>query len=72
MPLLELASRQFDAFVTVDRNLSFQQRLERFSIAVIVLQAKSNRLTDLQPLVPGLLKALATAQPGAVTSVAEP
>jgi hypothetical protein len=29
-------------FVTVDRNLSFQQNLDSFSIAVLVLQAKTN------------------------------
>jgi hypothetical protein len=31
--LLALAEKDFDAFVTVDRNLSFQQRLPRFAIA---------------------------------------
>jgi uncharacterized protein DUF5615 len=45
--LLTLASEQFEVFVTVDRNLSSQQDLASFSIAVIVLQAKTNRLTDL-------------------------
>jgi hypothetical protein len=50
--LLTLASQQFDVFVTVDRNLSFQQNLESSSIAVVVLRAKTNRLTDLRPLVP--------------------
>jgi hypothetical protein len=36
--LLRRAQEKFDAFVTVDRNLSFQQHLSQFSIAVIVLQ----------------------------------
>jgi hypothetical protein len=53
---LTLASQHFDVFVTVDRNLSFQQNLDGFSIAVVVLQAKTNRLADLRPLVPGLLR----------------
>jgi len=56
-------------FVTVDRNLSFQQNLPVFAIAVIVLRAKSNRLSELQPLVPELLAAIPTAKPGAVTYV---
>lgn len=63
--LLTLASGQFDVFVTVDRNLSFQQNLVSFSIAVVVLQAKTNRLADLRPLVPSLLAALESALPGA-------
>lgn len=45
--LLTLAEAEFDVFITVDRNLSFQQNLPKFDIAVIVLQAPSNRLTDL-------------------------
>ena len=34
--LLELASERFDAFVTVDRNLAFQQNARSLSIPVIV------------------------------------
>jgi predicted nuclease of predicted toxin-antitoxin system len=48
--LLTLAQSQFDVFITGDRNLSFQQNLSRFSIAVIVLQAESVRLVHLRPL----------------------
>jgi hypothetical protein len=48
--LLALAEVEFDVFITVDRNLSFQQNLPQFNIAVIILQAPSNRLADLQPL----------------------
>jgi hypothetical protein len=63
--LLTLASQHFDVFVTVDRNLSFPQNLSSFSIAVIVLEAKTNRLADLRPLVPKLLMAIETTHPGA-------
>jgi len=44
--LLALAAGEFDVFVTVDRNLSFQQNLPAFAIAVVVLRASSNRLAD--------------------------
>jgi hypothetical protein len=67
--LLALAAQEFDVFVTVDRNLVFQQRLPTFTIAVVVLRARSNRLIALLPLVPELIEALPTAQPGAVTYV---
>jgi len=67
--LLALASNEFDVFVTVDRNLSFQQNLEIVTIAVIVLHARTNRLADLKPLVPNLLTAIASARPGPVTVV---
>jgi hypothetical protein len=67
--LLALASDAFDVFVTVDRNLSFQQNLASFKVAVIVLHAKTNRLANLKPLVPTLLTAIESAEPGASTSV---
>ena len=67
--LLTLASQHFDIFVTVDRNLSFQQNLDSFSIAVIVLQAKTNRLADLKPLAPALLTAIKSASPGSAKYV---
>mgnify|MGYP001082264078 CR=1 FL=1 len=62
--LLALASREFDAFVTVDRNLSFQQNVRQLSIAVFVLRARTNRLADLLPLAPDLVARLAVAMPG--------
>jgi len=67
--LLSLAAKEFDVFVTADRNLSFQQHLPAFTIAVIVLRAVSNRLANLQPLVPELLASIPKAKRGAVTYV---
>ena len=67
--LLAMASEHFDAFATVDRKLSSQQNLSAFKIAVVVLRAKTNLLTDLRPLVPDLLAVLADVKPGTSTSV---
>jgi hypothetical protein len=62
--LLALAAAAFDVFVTVDRNLSFQQNLPNYPIAVIVLCAKTNRLADIRSLIPDLLAAIEKAPPG--------
>ena len=67
--LLALAEQRFDVFVTVDRNLSFQQNVPKFSIAVVVLRARSNRLVDLRQLVPRLLEILPAAKRGEATWV---
>lgn len=64
--LLARAAGRFDAFVTVDRNLAFQQRINTLPFAVVVLRARTNRLADLKPLVPSLLLALSDIQPGEV------
>jgi hypothetical protein len=70
--LLALASQAFDVFVTVDRNLAFQQNLAALPIPVIILQARTNRLADLKPLVPRLLAAIVSAKPGALITVGGP
>jgi hypothetical protein len=61
--LLTLAADEFDAFITVDKNLPFQQNLTTLPIALIVLDALSNELSALQPLVPGLLRELKSLAP---------
>lgn len=67
--LLALAAAEFDVFVTVDRNLSFQQHLPKFDIAVVLLVAKTNRVSDLAGLVPQLLIALPDLPRGNVTKI---
>ena len=67
--LLTRAQARFDVFVTVDRNLAFQQNIPQFTIAIIVLQAPTNRLQDLRPLIPKLLQTIWTAPKSAVSQV---
>jgi len=67
--LLALAEAEFDVFITVDRNLSFQQNLSQFDIVVIVLQAPTNRLADLKPLAPQVLAILANVAKGQATVI---
>lgn len=58
--LLEKAAALFDIFLTVDRNLAFQQDLSSLPIPVIVLKSTSTKFRDLAPLVPRLLQLLQT------------
>jgi hypothetical protein len=67
--LLRVASGKFDALVTLDQNLPFQQNLRAFDIAIVLIRARSNRLIDHEPLVPELLITLAKAPRGEVTRV---
>jgi hypothetical protein len=48
-----------------------QHDLSALSVAVVVLRAKSSRLTDLEPLVPKLLIAIEAARPGTAVVVRE-
>ncbi len=67
--LLREAEKRFEVLVTMDGNMDDQQNLTRFRIAVIALEAKSNRLADTRPLMPKVLAALATCKPGTLTVV---
>ena len=58
--LLENAAGSFDVFLTVDRNLAFQQNPSALPLPVIVLKSTSTKLKDLAPLVPQLLNLLRT------------
>src|SRR5215831_6980507 len=67
--LLLLAAEQFDALITVDRNLPFQQNMASLPIAVVVLIAHSNELQALLTLVPRLEEALATLKPRTLVQI---
>jgi hypothetical protein len=59
----------FDALLTVDQNLEFQQNLGAVGVGVVVVLAKSNRVKELRPLVPLMLEALARLTAGALVRV---
>lgn len=70
--LMVLAQTKFDVFLTVDRNLSFQQNLPIYDIDVIVLQAHSNRLIDLEPFVEKINEHLERVQVGTASIISIP
>jgi Domain of unknown function (DUF5615) len=58
--LLRRAANEFDVFVTVDRNLTFQQNLSNLALPVVVIHARSNNLRDLQLHLPALQQTLSS------------
>jgi predicted nuclease of predicted toxin-antitoxin system len=60
--LLAEATRQFDVFVTVDKDLPNELDIRRFDIAVVVLRARTTRLPDLRQLVSELHRAIRDAK----------
>ncbi len=67
--LQRAAEAGFEAFLTADQNLEFQQNLARSSLRVIVLVAPSNALEDLLPLVPSVLRSIPDTRPGQIQRV---
>ena len=67
--LLALGEKEFDAFVTVDRQIAVEQDLREFKIPVILLRARTNRLEDIRPLAAELLEKLPRATAGELTII---
>ena len=67
--LLRAATGKVDIFITIDSNLAYQQSLGALPFAVIILVARTNRLSDLLPLLPNIRTALDSAMPGTVVRV---
>ncbi|MBO0696816.1 MAG: hypothetical protein J2P46_00340 [Zavarzinella sp.] len=62
----------FEVFVTVDRNMPFQQNIAASGVAVLVLVGTSNRVADLLPVIPAAQTALTALKPGDVVEVSAP
>ena len=57
---------RFDALITIDKNLPFQQNVTRYQFGIIVIDVRRNTLTAMMPLVPEILDALTTLRAGEV------
>jgi hypothetical protein len=53
----------------MDNGVAYQQNVAALPLGVVILSAASNDMSDLLPLVPGLLRTLATLAPGTIARV---
>jgi hypothetical protein len=59
----------FDVLITVDQNIPDQQNLARRRISLVILCGPTNRLRDLEPLVPAAIAALRSIGRGVVVRI---
>ena len=69
--LLRVATGTYDALITVDQNLSYQQNVAALDLAILVLAAKRNSYARLKPLLPRALNVLKTIKPGEMIRIDE-
>ena len=69
--LLRRARGQFDALITMDSNLSFQQTLDQQPFGVLLISAVSNRMAHLRPLIPDIMTALDGIRAGELRRVGQ-
>ena len=67
--LLRRAHQRFDALLTMDRGLQYQQNLSGLGVRIVVTHSRSNRMAHLRPLIGSILKALDGLPPGNVREV---
>ena len=67
--LLRLIETKFEAFITVDRGLEFQQKTRNAKVGIVVLNAVDNKVQSLTPLIPEVLSVLNRIKPGQVIRV---
>jgi len=67
--LLRRANSACDVFVTLDRNLEFQQNIKVLPYGIAVVRSRSNRMIDLTPHIPVILLAASQVGPGRAMTV---
>jgi hypothetical protein len=55
---------EYDALLTMDQGIEFQQNIGALPFGVLLVLAPSNRMVHLHPLVPAILDALPALRPG--------
>ena len=65
--LAAAAAAGFDVMITMDSGVNYQQNLVKLPIAILILQAASNDIDDLRPLIPQLLANLQSLASYSVT-----
>ncbi len=67
--LMRRAHECCDVFITLDRNIEFQQNISVLPFGVIIVRAVSNRMVHLRPLASAILLAVTAAKPGQLQTV---
>jgi hypothetical protein len=68
--LLSFAERAgFQAFLTVDQGIEFEQNLRNRTIGVVLILARSSRFHDLLPHAPEIIRVLSSIRPGQLVKI---
>lgn len=67
--LAAAADAGFDALLTKDNNLEYEQNAKALPLAIVVLKAKFHDIEFIRPLIPALLQTLTSLPRCAVTHV---
>jgi predicted nuclease of predicted toxin-antitoxin system len=63
------AEHGFDAVLTTDRGMEYEQNRGNLAVSVIVIRVASNAIEDVRPLLPKVLEAIVTVPPKSLIKV---
>lgn len=67
--LTRAAEQGFEALVTKDANVQYEQNLINLPIAVVIIRSASNDIDYIRPLLPDLFQALTNLPPRQITRI---
>lgn len=67
--LLRVAQHEFDVFVTMDKNLEYQQNLSVINMGIVVVRAPNNSYQTVEPLISQINEAVKMVTTGEVVHV---
>ena len=67
--LLRIAAEEFDAFVTTDKGIVYEQNLDKIQMGIVLLESNRNHYEALAPLISQVNTTLETLQKGQVVRV---
>ena len=68
--LLAIAARHgFDAMLTTDRGMEYEQNTSDLPLSVVILKVPTNAIEDIRPLIPRLLSILANLTPKSLVRI---
>ena len=69
--LRQAVAEGFAVFITVDRNLEYQQHVPGLGLAIVALRTRTNDIADLMPLMPAVRELVPEIAAGRVVRVPE-
>jgi len=67
--LMEAAAQHFDVFVTLDKNLQFQNPIGRYRLGIVVLVTRFNNLATYRPQFAEIRDVAKQTKPGQISTV---
>lgn len=53
--LMLCVENQFEILITIDKNLQYQQNIDKYTVTIVILNSSTSKVEDLKEFIPSLL-----------------